>query len=227
MEALSPPSVHELLPELAAQHHGAILCRATAQVHVPSLLDTLVLACQRAGVQLCFNTPLTTLPAEVATLVTAGAWTSKLLPELSITPAKGQGVALRRPMGFRLAHIVKSGPTYIVPWEEELLVGSTTEPEAGFDEAPTAVAREDLLSRAAALFPELAHAQVLRHFAGLRPDAPSHRPLMGALPNRPNTYIAAGHFKTGVALAPLVSKLMTTLILDRTLPPELAPFIPA
>jgi len=228
MERLSRESVAALFPTLAAPHHGALLCRATAMVLPPLLIGLLRTAAESAGVQIHLRTTVTDLtrPEADVVLITTGAWTSKLLPELPITPAKGQALALQPPPAFSLPHIVKFGPTYLIPREDRILVGSTTEPEAGFDEDPTAAARSDLLARAAAIFPELATAKILDHSAGLRPDAPDHQPIMGKLPNHPNLYVAVGHYKTGIALAPLVSQLMTTLILDRTTPPELLPFLP-
>jgi glycine oxidase len=228
MERVSQQSLSSLFPTLAAPHHGALLCRATAMVSPPLLITLLHAAAERAAVHIHLRTTITDLShlKADAIFLTTGAWTRKLLPELGITPAKGQALALQPPLAFSLPHIVKFGPTYLIPRADRILIGSTTEPEAGFDETPTNTARTDLLTRAAAIFPELAAAKILDHWAGLRPDAPDHQPLMGKLPNHPNIFIAAGHYKTGIALAPLVSQLMTTLILDQTVPPELTPFSP-
>ena len=171
--------------------------------------------------------PLHSLPANGTTLVTTGAWTQKLLPQLPITPAKGQAIALSIPPALHLRHIVKDGTTYLVPWPEEILVGSTTEPEAGFDETPTPEARDDLHQRAAAMFPELANSKILRHWAGLRPDAPHHTPIVGPISAHPRTYIATAFFKTGIGLAPLVGKFVAKMIIEERVPEELRPFQPA
>ncbi|MGN6370693.1 MAG: NAD(P)/FAD-dependent oxidoreductase [Phycisphaerae bacterium] len=226
METLAPIHVAALLPTLAARHEGALLCRATAAVEIPDLLHALESACRHSGVAVHWNSPLETLPSDGISLVTAGAWTQKLLPDIPITPAKGQAIALSVPPGLHLRHIVKDGPTYLLPWTQEILVGSTTEPEAAFNEDPTPEARQDLHRRAAALFPELAHSKIRRHWAGLRPDAPHHAPIVGPFPHRLNTFVAGGFYKTGIGLAPLIAKLVTSMILNNTIPPELLPFLP-
>src|SRR5205823_5324057 len=119
--------------------------------------------------------------------------------------AQGQGLALRpAAQEFPVPMIIKSGSIYLIPWQEknEVLVGSTTEPEAAFDETPTAKARETLLASAMEIFPALADAKILRHWAGLRPQNPvkGHAPLMERLAE--NLYVCAGHYKTGIGMAP-------------------------
>ncbi len=227
MEVLTREKVAALFPALAARHHGALLCRATAQVQIAPLLRALEAACRHAGVTMHWNSPLHALPADSITLVTTGAWTQKLLPQLPVTPAKGQAIALSVPPSLHLRHIVKDGPTYLVPWDDEILVGSTTEPEAGFDETPTLEGRADLHQRAAAMFPELGESRIVRHWAGLRPDGPHHAPIIGPLPNQPQTYVATAFFKTGIGLAPRVSTLVSQMIIEERVPEELRPFVPA
>ena len=189
METLAPESVAALFPTLAARHHGALLCRATAQVQILPLLRALEAACRRAGVAIYWNSPRHSLPTEGTTLVTTGAWTQQLVPQLPVTPAKGQAIALSVPPSLVLRHIVKDGATYLVPWSDEILVGSTTEPEAGFNETPTPEAGTDLHQRAAAMFPELADSKILRHWAGLRPDGPHHAPIVGPLTTHPRPHL--------------------------------------
>jgi glycine oxidase len=149
-----------------------------------------------------------------------------------VRPAKGQGLALKPPAGFHLASIVKSDKIYLVPWlgdsHNEILVGSTTEPEAGFDDRTTDAARQFLFEGAIALFPALREAEVLRHWSGLRPQnsAKRHPPIMGRHPKIANLWISTAHFKTGIGLAPIASDLLATAILTGEVPSELAPFAP-
>ena len=107
-------------------------------------------------------------------------------------------------------------------------MGSTTEPEAGYDEEPTAEGRQTLLAGAAAILPALQGATVLRHWTGLRPQNSHkpHPPIMGPHPAIPNLYICTAHYKTGIGLAPLVSQLMADAILQQTVPEQLIPFLP-
>lgn len=252
MEVLTPAQIATRWPQLAPAVHAGLLCRATAQVGVPELVAALRAACAQAGVMLRSHTPATGLElrgqrvagvrtAEAlaqadAVLVTAGAWSALLSPDVAavapIRPAKGQGLALQKPAGVRLETIVKSESIYLIPWNHapggEILVGSTTEPEAGFDETPTPAARETLLAGAAGIVPGLKDAVVLRHWAGLRPQNPAkrHPPIMGPHPRIANLYVCTGHFKTGIGLAPLVSRLMSATILGGAVAPPLLPFNP-
>ena len=238
MEVLAPDQIAARWPQLAPAAHAGLLCRATAQVVVPELVAALRAACIKAGVVLRSHMPATGwevrgqsvagvrtaegLAQADAVLVTAGAWSALLAPEVAavapIRPAKGQGLALQRPTGVGLETIVKSESIYLIPWNgdtgSEILVGSTTEPEAGFDETPTAEARETLLAGAAGIVPGLKGAVVLRHWTGLRPQNPAkrHPPIMGRHPKITNLFVCTGHFKTGIGLAPVVSRLMCETI---------------
>jgi glycine oxidase len=96
-----------------------------------------------------------------------------------------------------------------------LLVGATTE-RVGYDEGVTAVAAGELRAAAVALLPSLADAPVLRQWAGLRPYNPvkPHAPVMGPHPALSNVVVCAGHFKTGIGMAPVVSERVARAVLD-------------
>ena len=252
MEVLAPAALAARWPQLAPAAHAGLLCRATAQVGVPELVAALRAACAKTGVVVHSHTPATALEIRGqrlagvytagglreadAVLATAGAWSALLAPAVAevapLRPAKGQGLALQMPPGVRLETIVKAESIYLIPWTGaaggEILVGSTTEPEAGFDETPTAEARHTLLAGAAGIVPGLKDAVVLRHWTGLRPQNPAqrHPPIMGRHPKLANLFVCTGHFKTGLGLAPLVSRLMSATILSGTVAEPLLPFSP-
>jgi len=248
MEMLEPARVAAEFPTVAAESRAALLCRATAQVRVAELVSALRAACTAAGVAIREGTAVKALPREGnritgaetnngllradSVLVTAGTWSGLVAPEVAdiapVRPAKGQGIAVKAPATLHLDTIVKSETIYLIPWDGEILVGSTTEPEAGFNEAVTEKARTTLATGAAALIPALKDAPVLRQWAGLRPENPAkrHPPIMGAHPEVPNLFVCTGHFKTGIGLSPRVSRLMAASIADGTPGSELAPFAP-
>jgi glycine oxidase len=247
LELLNESQVAALLPGLGL-HQPALHCRATAQVNVHELITALRAACINAAIEIREHTPVLSLAHDgphiktvhtaretIATdtvLITAGAWSAQLSPILKtsapVRPAKGQGLALRRPPNVHFTAILKSGPIYLVPWDSEILVGSTTELQAAFDESPTPAARELLLAGAAAILPALKNAPILRHWAGLRPQNPAkgHPPIMGPHPSIQNLFLCTAHFKTGIGMAPLVSHLMARAILEGSPPTELSPFLP-
>jgi glycine oxidase len=211
----------------------SLRCRATAQVKVWELVPALVKACGRVGVIVQEETPVAGVEmaegrvrgvrteagdfAVDGVVVTAGAWTTRLVPGVEVRPVKGQGVSVERPAGLELETIVKWGSIYVIPWEEEVLIGATTEAEAGFDEVPTEAARAALLAGAAEMVPGLRGAKVLRHWAGLRPQrvVKGHAPFMGRC-GAENLWVCAGHYKTGIGMAPEASRVMVEMILGKT-----------
>src|SRR5262249_60573478 len=91
-----------------------------------------------------------------------------------------------------------------------LLLGPTAE-RVGFEKKVTAGAVERLIAAATRLAPSLSKAAFLGAWAGLRPAAPDGLPVLG--PARlPGLYLAAGHFRNGILLAPLTSLVLADAI---------------
>ncbi|MFM7675375.1 MAG: FAD-dependent oxidoreductase, partial [Synechococcus sp.] len=83
------------------------------------------------------------LPCSQAVLC-CGAWSAALLPELPVFPVKGQMLSLQGPIGA-LQRVVFGPGTYLVPRHDGLLVvGATSEPEAGFSEGLTPAGQRQL-----------------------------------------------------------------------------------
>ena len=246
MEVLTRRQALALAPQVQTREYGATLCRRTAQVDMAELLAGLTQACQRAGVEIYEATAVERLalqPGQVAgvyvhgelkpasaVLLCAGVETGGLGGTVSalapIKPIKGQALLLRSQAPL-LDQIVKSGKIFVVPWPDgRLLVGSTTEPQAGFDLANTAEGVAWLLQGAAEICPKLKATKLERIWAGLRPAGPGKRPIMGIFPGVPNLYICGGHYKTGVGMAPLVGEWMAQLILTGRMEPHLGEFAP-
>jgi len=91
-------------------------------------------------------------------------------------------------------------------------VGSTEEPEAGFEARPTASGVAELLAFATRCFPAWATAPVEKCWAGLRPGSRDGLPFIGPVPNADNVFVAAGHFRAGVQLSLGTARMITELI---------------
>jgi glycine oxidase len=61
------------------------------------------------------------------------------------------------------------------------------------------------------LIPELRHAKILEDWAGLRPGTPDALPILGAT-ETPGYYVATGHFRDGILLAPITARIMADVI---------------
>jgi glycine oxidase len=140
---------------------------------------------------------------------------------LGLRPVKGQLVRLGGPELIR--HVVRSPEVYLVPRRGgELLVGATME-ERGFDALPTAGAVLDLLREAWRLLPAVYELTVTELSVGLRPVVRDHRPVIGGTGTR-GLYVATGHFRNGVLLAPATAHHLADLITSGSVPAALVPF---
>jgi glycine/D-amino acid oxidase-like deaminating enzyme len=145
----------------------------------------------------------------------AGAWAGSIAPfPLPTRPVKGQMLCLLMPFRTLLKHVVRSPKVYLIPRSDgRLLVGATVE-EAGFDKRTDPDTIQRLHKTALALVPKLADARILEDWAGLRPGTPDALPILGATPIS-NYYVASGHFRDGILLAPITAQLMADVIEGR------------
>lgn len=125
---------------------------------------------------------------------------------------KGQSALLRH--DARHAPQVFADGVHIVPHADgTVAIGSTSERD--FVGPSTTDAQLDaLVSRAIAICPALAGAEVIDRWAGVRPRALSRAPLIGAWPGRPGHLVANGGFKIGFGMAPAVAGIVAALALD-------------
>ena len=205
-----------------------------AQVRNPRHLRALVAACERVGVRLfpsrgavsweraegrIVAVRLADGDRVVANrfLLAAGAWSEPLLDALGhrprVHPVLGQIALLR---GEGPSHVLMLGKRYIVPRGDGLtLVGSTEEPEAGFEKRTTPEGIAELLAFATRAVPVLGSAKLEASWAGLRPGSPDGLPFIGGVPGWENAFVAAGHFRAGVQLSVGTALAITELLTGR------------
>jgi glycine oxidase len=148
-----------------------------------------------------------------------GAWAALLagVPAACrppVVPVKGQMLALAVPDGFVQRTTWVPG-AYFVPRDDgRLLVGATVE-SAGFDTRVTAAGVYELLHAALAAAPALGGFTIGESWAGLRPGSPDGRPFLGATP-LDGLYLATGHYRNGILLAPATATLVADAIAGGT-----------
>jgi glycine oxidase len=142
----------------------------------------------------------------------AGAWSGQIPPHAFPTrPVKGQMLCLISPSRDLLKHVIRAPEAYLIPrGDGRILVGTTVE-EAGFDKRTDVDAIQRLHHAAITLIPELRHAKILEDWAGLRPGTPDALPILGAT-ETPGYYVATGHFRDGILLAPITARIMADVI---------------
>lgn len=200
-----------------------------AQLRSPRLCQALALRLRQLGVLIEEQSPVQALRIEgdrVAlagaagcpdvVVVCAGAWSTPLLAPLhwpqSMAPVRGQMLLFRAEPGV-LDTIVLDRDRYLIPRRDgRILVGSTLEPEAGFDARTTEAARQSLQAFALDLLPALAAYPIEAQWAGLRPGSPDGIPTIARHPQLSNLYLNAGHYRNGLTLAPASASRLLGLI---------------
>jgi len=154
-----------------------------------------------------------TLPCREAVLC-GGAWSAQLLPGLPVFPVKGQMLSLQGPIGA-LSRVVFGPGTYLVPREDGLLVvGATSEPEAGFGEGLTPAGQRQLQAGIDALLPTATGWPPMERWWGFRPCTPDQAPLLGKGPIG-GLWLATGHHRNGVLLAAISTELVAGAMLGQ------------
>jgi glycine oxidase len=149
-----------------------------------------------------------------------GAWSGA-----PVKPRKGQMLYVQ-PETNLLQHVLRMPEIYIVPRSTgKILIGATVE-DVGFDKSVDPSTIQDLLGTAAKYLPELAAAPITQSWAGLRPGTPDDLPILG-LTEIPGAFVASGHFRNGILLAPITARIMADLIEARTSPLDITAFSPA
>lgn len=154
-----------------------------------------------------------------------GAWAAH------VAPRKGQMLAVALPPSLPLEIVVRTQDIYIVPRVRgpkptRAIIGATVE-DAGFDKAVYPADIANLKALAADLLPQLAEATVLETWAGLRPTTPDRLPMLGASPSHSNRFLAAGHYRNGILLAPATAHLMAQLLTGESPAIDLTAFSPS
>ena len=154
----------------------------------------------------------------------AGAWSGQIAPHAFPTrPVKGQMLCLAAPSRALLKHVIRSPEVYLIPRSDGRIVVGTTVEEAGFDKRTDVATIQRLHHAAVAMVPELRNAKILEDWAGLRPGTPDGLPILGATAT-PGYYVATGHFRDGILLAPVTAQVMADVIKGKTPDYDLAPF---
>ena len=162
-------------------------------------------------------------------VLAAGAWSGELLDSLGLVlpvePVKGQMILYKCAADFLSSMVLAKGRYAIPRRDGHILVGSTLEHE-GFDKTPTESALDSLKASAVELIPALAEAEVVGHWAGLRPGSPEGIPYIGPVPGFSGLWLNCGHYRNGLVLAPASCQLFTDLMLDRAPIIDPAPYAP-
>ncbi|CDQ10360.1 conserved protein of unknown function [Acidithiobacillus ferrivorans] len=218
-------------------------CPEVAQVRNPRLLAAMAARCRQLDIVLHENTAVTGfrkrgerlqgvetttgfIPAELV-IVTAGAWSRKLLDEtgshLDVIPVRGQMLLLQSKPGT-LDTILMRDNHYLIPRRDGLILAGSTSELAGFDKSTTDEARNELLDFATQVYPDLERVPILKQWSGLRPGSQDSIPYIGPVPGWEGLFVAAGHFRYGLTNAPATADILVSLLMKTPPPLDIDPY---
>lgn len=233
---LLPVELRNLEPALHARGYSAYLIAGENSVDPELLMQAALLAARNAGVEIRGETPvqrMTSNGAQVevttandhflarAAVNCQGAWSGA-----PVRPIKGQMLYLLPQNPELLNHVVRAPEVYLMPRSSgKVLVGATVE-DLGYDKTVVPQTIQELHRVAAQFVPELDSAPVIASWAGLRPGTPDDLPILGRTEAR-GVFIASGHFRNGILLAPITAVIMADLIAGKDAALDIAAFAPA
>ncbi|MDI3329001.1 MAG: glycine oxidase ThiO [Alicyclobacillaceae bacterium] len=163
-------------------------------------------------------------------VVAAGAWSSLLLRRFSwsgrVFPVKGEGVVLQATL-LPLRRTAFARDVYLVPKNDGRLYLGATEQPGDWSSEPSLEAVSGLMDRARRRIPDLGPYPIAEIRVGLRPVTPDGFPYLGPLPGHPRIWIAAGHARNGILMAPATGRLIAEWMTGGTPSPLLEAFTPA
>ncbi|AZC40075.1 glycine oxidase ThiO [Pseudomonas chlororaphis] len=246
LSAVDISAAHDAVPVLGGGFSRAIYMADVANVRNPRLVKSLKAAlaalpavtiheqCEVSGFiregerVLGVQTSLGEIRGDQVVLA-AGAWSGELLKSLGLVlpvePVKGQMILYKCASDFLSCMVLAKGRYAIPRRDGHILIGSTLEHE-GFDKTPTSSALESLKASAIELIPALAQAEVVGHWAGLRPGSPEGIPYIGPVPGLAGLWLNCGHYRNGLVLAPASCQLFANLMLGQEPIIDPAPYAP-
>ena len=141
----------------------------------------------------------------------SGETSSWLDLPVRMTPLKGQILRLRAP-GPPLEYSIGWEGNYATTKPDGLLWAGTTEEEAGFDETPTAEARDSIMASLLKMVPSMDDAELVQQTACLRPLSSDRLPILGPVPGWDGVYMATGAGRKGIELGPAMGRIIADLI---------------
>jgi glycine oxidase len=118
---------------------------------------------------------------------------------------------------------LKSAGGYLVPRADGHLIAGSTMEKVGFDKSVTAAGMKKVLDATLELVPALEGATVVQSWAGLRPWTDDQLPFLGEAAS-PGLFLATGHFRNGILLAPITARLLGQLVREERPTVDLKPF---
>jgi len=200
----------------------SVMYPAEAQVDPRDVTRALRCACLRRGAKVIEDKRVDEFDCDEidAVVIAAGAWSSEIaicyrgeLVALPRTfPIKGHLIGFDLPAGS-IPHIAREGHTYVLQRSNGFTIAGSTNERAGFDRAIDPALCEEIHRRAARVCPVLEEIEPSERWIGFRPATDSEEPALGRAGGT-NVWLAYGHYRNGILLAPVTAKRVAGEIID-------------
>ncbi|WP_457641197.1 glycine oxidase ThiO [Persephonella sp.] len=143
-------------------------------------------------------------------IVAAGAWSGQIL-DIPVYPLKGEMAAIDI-QEKEIDRVFFSSRAYIIPRKNfgRIVIGATEE-NVGFKDGNTVKGIMKLFKGLVDTFPHMINRNIQEIWFGYRPATPDLEPIIGEH-HIENLYIATGHHRNGILLAPITAKIIFDLI---------------
>ena len=233
-------------PSVANDAIAALLLPSDGQVDNRLTLDALVTCAERheridirrEEIALKWTAGSLDHAGHDATLLTAGWQTGAVTIERDGAPVDirdlDASLGQIQPIGGQMLSVapiegaprmtLRSGHVYIVPKANRIIIGATSEPGRVLSQSePDQIA--ELRAQAIRICPVLEHAPVLESWVGVRPGRANYAPILGQT-KLDNVFVASGHFRNGILLAPITAQIIADLVVTGRVSPLAATFAP-
>jgi glycine oxidase len=197
---------------------GGYFYPGDASVNPRDVVTALRVACTNRGVKLIEKNEIHIVDPEAygVTIIAAGAWSSSItiagLPPLPPSePIRGHLIGYRQPEQT-CSTIIRHNHTYLLQRANGLLIVGASVEHAGFDRTINEAAVADLQAQAARVMPHLGETTPTEIWNGFRPG--SDHLHIGPW-HSPRVYLAYGHYRNGILLAPVTAQRITASLQTR------------
>lgn len=199
-----------------------------AIVNPRELMVALAAACRKLDVRVVQNCPVTQIRvldravmveagagagSYEAAVIAAGAWSGSIAVEgvprvPDAEPVKGHLIGYQQPEQT-CTTIVRHGGTYLLQRANGLLIAGASVERVGFDRSVSDTIARELASAAAFVFPHLGETTPSEIWVGFRPGSNA---LHIEAWHSKRLYLAYGHYRNGILLAPVTAKRIATYV---------------
>lgn len=214
--------IQKLEPSLSDEIAGGFLLKRDGQVDNRKTVTALLAACHKSGIKIVNNTDGSQIDQGAFDHVIWTVGADLAMEEFGITPIKGAAFSVR-PGSYLPKRIIRFANNYIVPKQGRVIIGATMERDVR-SQKPDVQRLATLRQSAAEICPGIETAALLETWSGLRPASIDHAPILGQLND--GRFVATGHYRNGILLAPITAKIIADMILDNRVSEMAAAFRP-